>query len=59
MEGFHVTGSKDLTRGFTPSGALVKAIMINSGQPLRYQDASGIFQEADTMPIPNRRYIIV
>jgi hypothetical protein len=54
-----VTGSKDLSKGFVPSGALLKAIMINSGQPLRYQNSDGVFQDEANPTAPNRRYVYV
>jgi subtilisin family serine protease len=35
INGYHATGSKDTSKGFTPSAALVKATLINSGRPLQ------------------------
>jgi hypothetical protein len=40
MEGFHVSGEKNLAVGFTPMGALLKAIIVNSGK-----DMSGSYSE--------------
>jgi subtilisin family serine protease len=33
-EGWHVTGSRNTSVGFTPRASLVKAVLINGGQPL-------------------------
>lgn len=33
-EGFHVAGSQNLARGFTPPAALVKAVLIHSSEKI-------------------------
>ena len=37
VEGFHVSGVKNVTAGFQPSSALVKASILQSGSQIRYQ----------------------
>lgn len=36
MDGWYPTGFLTPNDGFTPSGALIKAILVHGGQPLRY-----------------------
>ncbi len=36
-QGYHVSGTRNDAAGINPSGALVKATMINSGTPVRSQ----------------------
>eukprot|EP00286_Rhodomonas_abbreviata_P011836 CAMPEP_0181322966 /NCGR_PEP_ID=MMETSP1101-20121128/19519_1 /TAXON_ID=46948 /ORGANISM="Rhodomonas abbreviata, Strain Caron Lab Isolate" /LENGTH=1141 /DNA_ID=CAMNT_0023430933 /DNA_START=216 /DNA_END=3638 /DNA_ORIENTATION=+ len=49
-EGFHKTGARDLSEGFEPSAALVKAVMIHSGQPMWFQDPDGNWQWPTSLP---------
>lgn len=42
-EGWHVTGSKDTASGLvSPSAALLKAFLIHSARPIRYQTTTGL-----------------
>lgn len=46
MQGFYPTGSRVTANSRTPSGALIKAVMINGAQPLKgiqNDDSSGLF----------------
>lgn len=36
MDGWYPSGFVDPSHGFTPSGALIKAILVHGGQPLQY-----------------------
>lgn len=40
MEGFYPSGSKTAKDGFTPSGALLKATLVNSAQKMDYYGSS-------------------
>jgi hypothetical protein len=40
-EGYHISGSKNVSAGINASAALMKAAMIHGGRPLRYMSWSG------------------
>lgn len=60
VEGFHVTGMRNDAAGFQPSSALVKATILHSGSPIRFQSTKmtsspppygmGIPWDHDTFP---------
>jgi len=44
MDGFYPSGTKVPSDGFTPSGALVKAVILNSGRTMLGREGSSSFQ---------------
>ncbi len=38
VQGFYPTGEKESENGFTPSGALLKAMLVHSGRPMKYRE---------------------
>mmetsp|Transcript_15712 Transcript_15712/g.24416 ORF Transcript_15712/g.24416 Transcript_15712/m.24416 type:complete len:1706 (+) Transcript_15712:222-5339(+) len=49
-DGYHVSGSKDFAVGKNISSAMVKAIMIQSGQPMWYEETSNQWVLPERMP---------
>lgn len=52
LDGFYPTGARTAANGFTPSGALIKAALVHSGQKMLYRvasdaDASGVHAVTD------------
>lgn len=57
MEGFHLTGEANLAAGFTPMGALLKAIIVNSGKDMSGSySADGRGNDMENTVLPNQEY---
>jgi hypothetical protein len=57
MEGFHVTGEKNDTAGFVPMGALLKAIVVNSGKDMSGSySPNGRGNDMENTVMPNMEY---